>query len=334
MASVNKHPFVALVTGASRGLGLELVKQIAFGTPADVKPRFGFKLVDGAVTDVLEIPTFVPDGAVVLAACRAPDSAAELNALASASEGRIRIVKLSSESGDDISALAALIDAEYGRLDLLINNAGAVERRNSPTMGNATSEDLAYVINVNAIAPIILTSALMPALKRTLAAAAEAAGYAPLKVSREVTPDPTSDCYVSQRDLAAAAREVSDAVSNAPAPVTEAALAAIARTPVRVVFMGSIMGSIASTSSGSFPGYRASKAALDMFTRCIAFEEPGIAFSVVHPGWVATDMGNVLGQAPLLPPASVAGLIEVIKRMRADQYPTGVYSFDGRVLPF
>ncbi len=45
----------------------------------------------------------------------------------------------------------------------------------------------------------------------------------------------------------------------------------------------------------SSTGYRMSKAALNMYTRTLAFhlEEKGILVSSVDPGWVNTDMGNI-----------------------------------------
>jgi NAD(P)-dependent dehydrogenase (short-subunit alcohol dehydrogenase family) len=332
MASIDKYPYVMLISGANRGLGLEFVKQAALGTPADVKPLFGYKTVDGVATTDLEIPTFIPKDAIVLAACRNPESATELKAVADASEGRVRLVKLTVDSAADISALVAHIDAEYGRLDLLINNAGASEKRESASVGTIVEGDFSTVFTINAFAPILLTNALMPALKRTLAAAAKTGGFEPLAAKTHWKPDPTSDCYMSKDDIIAFSREATSATESVPEPLTAEASAAIAHTPVRVVYISSKMSSITALANPGKPIYCASKSALNMLVRCLALEVPGIAFAVLHPGWVATDMGGK--SAPLQAPASIAGMIEVIKRMRADKYPVGVQAFDGRVWPF
>jgi len=329
-APVDKFSYVTLVTGSSRGLGLEFVKQIAFGPGASATPLFGFKTENGTATKELEIPAFFPSDSIVLATCRNPDSATELNKLAAQSNGRIRVVKLDVDSSSDISALASLVEAEYGRLDLLINNAGVAEHAN---LASATHDGLAHAFSVNAIAPVLLTSALLPVLTRTVAAAAAKGGFTPLKAEVAVHQDPTADSFIARADIAGLARAQLDAVAaGPPGPLSEAEHAALAKTPVRVAFVSSTLGCISTATSAYAPGYRASKAALDMFVRCFALEAPGIAVAALHPGWVATDMGGEA--APLRAPASIAGMLEVIKRMRADEVPIGVKSFDGQTWPF
>ncbi len=79
----------------------------------------------------------------------------------------------------------------------------------------------------------------------------------------------------------------------------------------KIALMTSLMGSIADASSGSII-YRSSKTALNMVGHLLAgdLKAQGITVLLLHPGWVATDMG---GQgAPLQPPASIAGLRRVI----------------------
>ncbi len=58
--------------------------------------------------------------------------------------------------------------------------------------------------------------------------------------------------------------------------------------------------------------YRASKAALNMATRSLAidYRAEGFICVVLHPGWVATDMGGA--GAPVQPEDSITGLLRVI----------------------
>lgn len=80
----------------------------------------------------------------------------------------------------------------------------------------------------------------------------------------------------------------------------------------KVVNMTSRMGSISDNSSGAAYSYRTSKAALNMATRSLAidYRAEGFICVVLHPGWVATDMGGA--GAPLRPEDSVSGLLWVI----------------------
>jgi len=98
-----------------------------------------------------------------------------------------------------------------------------------------------------------------------------------------------------------------------PVRVTRALLANLRAGRRRhVSHITSRMGSFGEFDRGNMYGYRASKAALNMFHRCIADElgAEGFVCVLLHPGWVRTDMG---GHAASLSPAeSVAGMLRVI----------------------
>ena len=81
-----------------------------------------------------------------------------------------------------------------------------------------------------------------------------------------------------------------------------------------VVGITSGLASIA-LSNGGWYGYRASKAALNMFHRTLAAElaPKGFTCVVLSPGWVKTDMGGP--GATLSPERSVRGMLEVIDRL-------------------
>ena len=79
-----------------------------------------------------------------------------------------------------------------------------------------------------------------------------------------------------------------------------------------IAHITSRMGSFGEFDAGNMYGYRASKAALNMFHRCIAEElgAQGFVCVLLHPGWVRTDMGG--HEATLSPVESVTGMLRVI----------------------
>lgn len=81
----------------------------------------------------------------------------------------------------------------------------------------------------------------------------------------------------------------------------------------RLVHLSSQVGSFTWNTHGRSPLYAASKAALNMYTRCIAHEAPDITAVVVHPGWVQTDMGGP--SAPLAVPDAVQQLRALFDRL-------------------
>lgn len=77
--------------------------------------------------------------------------------------------------------------------------------------------------------------------------------------------------------------------------VTRALIGAIKRgREKKIVHVSSGMGSIGDNTSGGWYGYRMSKAALNMASRCLAIElkPEGVVSVVINPGWVQTDMGG------------------------------------------
>lgn len=98
-----------------------------------------------------------------------------------------------------------------------------------------------------------------------------------------------------------------------------------------IVNITSVLGSIGGNAGGSSYGYRASKAALNMFTVCMAHElrTEGFTCVAMHPGWVQTDMGGK--KAPLTPPKAVESMIGVIDRLTAAD--SGRYlNYDGATI--
>ncbi len=115
-----------LITGASRGIGLEFVRQYA------------------------------REGATVLACCRDPKSAKELNEIAKESGGKVRLLPLDVSATDSIAALAR--DLKGLAIDVLINNAGI----SGPRKQGADAidpEGWLETFRVNSVAPVLVSQA-------------------------------------------------------------------------------------------------------------------------------------------------------------------------------
>jgi NAD(P)-dependent dehydrogenase (short-subunit alcohol dehydrogenase family) len=122
---------VALITGANKGLGLEIARQLG---------QQGIAVVLGARQGKAEAPA---------AALRAE----RLDA---------RAVELDVTNAADIAALPAFFEKHFGRLDILVNNAG-VQLDN----GFDTSPDsLRQTYEANVIGPYAITQALLPLLRQ------------------------------------------------------------------------------------------------------------------------------------------------------------------------
>ena len=103
----------------------------------------------------------------------------------------------------------------------------------------------------------------------------------------------------------------------------------------KIVNISSKMGSLwwKEKEGGGDYSYCSSKAALNMLTRTLALDlqKEGIIVVVVNPGWVQTDMGGET--ADLTPSQSVAGLLNVIRKLTMQQ--TGrFFSWTGEEHPW
>jgi len=125
----------AVVTGANRGLGLELVRRL------------------------------LARGDHVIAGCRQPGRATALNSLAGGHSGRLHVLPLDVADARSRAAFAAelpLVLDDAGRIDLLINNAGVLH--SGERFGQLGEAHLEHSFRVNAMGPLLLTQALAPLL--------------------------------------------------------------------------------------------------------------------------------------------------------------------------
>jgi len=121
---------VYLITGTNRGIGVELVRQA------------------------------LAQGHEVIATAREPQSVTALTDLADQHEA-LTLLPLDLGSESSITALAAQLGDRP--VDVLINNAGVYGPRDAD-FGNLRTEDWLQVLNINLVAPVLLTQALMPNL--------------------------------------------------------------------------------------------------------------------------------------------------------------------------
>lgn len=99
-----------------------------------------------------------------------------------------------------------------------------------------------------------------------------------------------------------------------------------------VISMSSGLGSI-EKSNGRWYAYRSSKSALNQINKIWSVElgPEGFICTVLHPGWVRTDMGGP--NATYSPEESVGGLIRVIEELGAEDNG-GFYDFQGNPIPW
>lgn len=156
---------IALVTGANKGIGLEIARQLA---------RTGVQVILGARD-----------------AGRGQQAVVGL-----AAEGLVADwVRLDLDDHETIAAAAARLDEEYGRLDILVNNAGIFDFADGPP-GAASLDAVRRVMNTNFLGTLAVTQAMLPLLRR--APTASIVNLASSLGSLALNGDPGSTYYASR----------------------------------------------------------------------------------------------------------------------------------------
>ena len=121
--------YTTLITGANRGIGLELARQYA------------------------------ADGWRVLACCRHPEKADALNKLAAQHADTVQIHALDVADLAQINRLAKTLEDEP--IDLLINNAGVYPMADSKGFGHTDCKEWMQAFQVNTMAPLKMAEAFV-----------------------------------------------------------------------------------------------------------------------------------------------------------------------------
>ncbi len=155
---------VALVTGANRGIGFETAKQLG------------------------------EKGVTVLVASRklsdAEQAAAKLKAAGIDAHG----IKLDVTSAEDRAAAAKHIEKTFGKLDILINNAGVASSHGfTPVVIETSEEELQSIFSTNLFSVLAVTRALLPLLKKS--PAGRIVNLSSILGSNALHADPNSPIY-------------------------------------------------------------------------------------------------------------------------------------------
>ena len=130
---------IALVTGANKGIGLEIARQLA---------QAGVHVVIGA-----------------------RDPARANAAVASLSSQGLEAQSVTIDLNDhaSIAAAAETIRSEHGRLDILVNNAGIFAAGDGPP-STASLEAARHMMDTNFVGTLAVTQAMLPLLRRSIGA--------------------------------------------------------------------------------------------------------------------------------------------------------------------
>lgn len=129
-----------LITGASRGLGLEFTKQ------------------------------YLERGDRVIATCRQPEKAEVLTRLQKEFEKSLEVEQLDVTSEKSRENLYLKLTDRSIKIDLLINNAGIISgnEKESAAFGKLSKEDFGKVYQVNTVSPILISERFLPLLKEVI----------------------------------------------------------------------------------------------------------------------------------------------------------------------
>jgi NAD(P)-dependent dehydrogenase (short-subunit alcohol dehydrogenase family) len=130
----NMHRKTALITGANRSIGFETARQLG---------REGYIIWLGSRDGV-----------------RGEEAARSLSAEAI----EVRPLSIDVTDAASVRQAAARVEAEDGKLDVLINNAG-ISSREMTAPSQQSVEDIRHIYETNVFAPVRVTQAFLPLLR-------------------------------------------------------------------------------------------------------------------------------------------------------------------------
>ncbi|RJK95898.1 SDR family NAD(P)-dependent oxidoreductase [Paracoccus aestuarii] len=156
---------IALVTGANKGIGLAIARQLA---------EAGVHVLIGARDET-----------------RGTAAAAQLAADGLAADW----IRLDLDDHATLDAAAAEMEARHGRLDILVNNAGIFDPADGAP-GAASVKAVRRVMEVNFIGALAVTQAMLPLLRKS--PAARIVNLSSSLGSLALNGDPSSTYYAQQ----------------------------------------------------------------------------------------------------------------------------------------
>lgn len=227
-----------LVTGGNRGIGLEICKQL---------DELGYKVIMGS-----------------------RDLDRGIKAAASFSKNII-IKQLDVTNDETINNLFEFIKSEFGKLDVLINNAGIGEKRSNKRCNLINDTKDFLEANIKGVRQ--LKESILPALRN--AGIVSAPRNADTVAISEVKLIMDTNFYGVWRMIQVFIPLLQKSENG------------------RIINMSSGMGELKSLT-GFYPGYSLSKLSLNALTIMFSnlLKEKGISVNSVCPGWVKTKMGG------------------------------------------
>ncbi len=128
---------IALITGANKGIGLETARQLG---------KQGITVLIGARDE-----------------SRGDAAVAELKSEGITAHG----VRLDVTDAASVQAASAKIEKEFGRLDILINNAGVLDYGGEATPSTVSQEILRSTFDLNFFGLIAVTQAMLPLIRKS-----------------------------------------------------------------------------------------------------------------------------------------------------------------------
>jgi NAD(P)-dependent dehydrogenase (short-subunit alcohol dehydrogenase family) len=138
MATQTHKGKIALITGANKGIGYELARQLA------------------------------KEGVTVLVAARNAKLGEAAAAKLKADGAEAHFLELDVTKRETIAKAAQTVRTQYGRLDILVNNAGVVDKGDGPP-GTADPEAVRRVLEVNFFGVLAVTQAMLPLVRKSAA---------------------------------------------------------------------------------------------------------------------------------------------------------------------
>jgi NAD(P)-dependent dehydrogenase (short-subunit alcohol dehydrogenase family) len=129
---------IALVSGANKGIGFEIARRLGQA------------------------------GLTVLLGARNADLGAKAAAKLQAEDLDVRYIELNLSRPETIQAVAATIEAEYQRLDVLVNNAAIIDAADGPPSATDVNA-VRRVFETNFFSTLALTQAVLPLLRNSTA---------------------------------------------------------------------------------------------------------------------------------------------------------------------